>query len=445
MSNSLQTDADMTMLEISACRALNDYNMLCENDKVIVALSGGADSVALLDFLLRINDKFSIEIMAAHVNHNLRGAESDRDEAFVKELCKKYGIRLFVKSADIGKIAESEKISTELCGRNVRYNFFKELKEKYNAKIATAHTSSDNTETVLFNLARGCGLKGISGIQPVRDYIIRPLIYTTRAQVEDHCKIYNLSFVTDSSNLTDDYTRNRIRHNVVPTLREINPELNSTINRFGNLMCEIDDYLQYQTDEATEMVATQNGYDAEKISKLHPALKKAVIRKICNLSGCDAEYRHITLICENLSGGAVNLPSGKRAVIKQNLFRITDVSQDNDYAEFIKKFEPDSTFDFNNKKYSICYGNSKNLLRADLAEKDLFFRTRKQGDRFTLPFRKVTKSLKKLFNELKIPEEKRDKLLILTDGETIYWIEGIGVSEQGRSKEVYGITIKWSN
>ena len=161
--------------------AVKKYDMLKSGDRVIVALSGGADSVSLLDNLNDIKELYNLTIYAAHVNHLLRGAEAERDENFCKILCKKYDVELFIKKVDVRALAKQQKISEELCGRNVRYRFFAELSEKLNAKIATAHTMSDNAETLIYNIARGSGINGAGGISPVRGNIVRPLIEVTRS------------------------------------------------------------------------------------------------------------------------------------------------------------------------------------------------------------------------------------------------------------------------
>lgn len=425
-------------------KAIKTHNMLVAEDNVIVALSGGADSVALLHTLLSLKDLFKLNIMAAHINHNLRGEEADRDESFVRKLCKDNNVKLFVKSIDINKIAKDQKISTELCGRNERYNYFKELSVKYSAKIATAHTASDNAETVLFNLTRGSGLKGMTGIQPVRDYIIRPLICCTRQDIEEYCKENNLQFVTDSSNLTDDYTRNKIRHNVIPSLKEINSDIDNTILRTSCLFDDINDYISQQVEISISQAKTDYGYNAEFLSELHPALKNSVIHRICKDENIEVESSHIQLIANCLkNGGAVDLQGDKRAVVKQGLFRIISV-KNNEANNFRINFKNDISFEFNEKLYKVSTEESKNnkeLLNPELAEKNLYFRTRQSGDVFTLPHRNVTKTLKKLFNELKIPAELRDNLLVLTDGSVIYWIESIGASKQGICSDICGLKI----
>ena len=203
------------------------YSMTETGDEVIAALSGGADSVCLLLALNELKETLGIKLSAIHVNHCLRGNESDRDEQFCRDLCGRLRIPLICGRFNVKEEAENRKISTELAARDIRYRFFQE--NSSGKKIATAHTANDNAETVIFNLARGTGTKGIAGIPPVRGNIIRPLINVTRSQIENYLKEKNQEYVTDSTNLTDDYTRNIIRHIVIPVIEQINSSLFRTV------------------------------------------------------------------------------------------------------------------------------------------------------------------------------------------------------------------------
>ena len=195
-------------------KAIERFSLL-DNRNITVALSGGADSMALLSVLLEIKGEFSLNITAAHFNHRIRGAEADRDEAFVKEYCEKKGVELFLGSGDVPSYAKEQGLSLELAARELRYEFLKSVSK---GNVATAHTASDNAETVIFNLTRGSGAEGLCGIPPKRDIFIRPLILATREQIEEYCKENDIPFVNDSTNFCDDYTRNKIRHNVIPVL-----------------------------------------------------------------------------------------------------------------------------------------------------------------------------------------------------------------------------------
>ena len=208
--------------------------------KITVALSGGADSVALLYSLWFLKDELQIEVSACHVNHNLRGDESDGDEMFVRRMCRLLDIPLYVRNIKVLEHVGKHE-SVELVARKIRYDFFSELGA--NRLIATAHTASDNCETVLINLIRGTALSGMCGIPPKRDNIIRPLIDCTREDIEQFCKEHSLSFVTDSTNLSTDYTRNKLRINIIPELKKINPSLMASISRMSQSVALDDLYL----------------------------------------------------------------------------------------------------------------------------------------------------------------------------------------------------------
>ena len=204
--------------------------MINKGDTVIAALSGGADSVALLYVLYSLKNELGFSLAACHVNHNLRGEESDGDERFVRRMCRFLDIPLYVASIKVNDLRQKHD-SLEECARRLRYEFFDSISR--GKLIATAHTASDNCETILINMVRGTALSGICGIPVKRDNIIRPLLYNTRGDIERYCTENSLDYVTDSTNLSDDYTRNKIRHKVVPLLREINPALFGAISRLS--------------------------------------------------------------------------------------------------------------------------------------------------------------------------------------------------------------------
>ncbi|MDD6848421.1 MAG: tRNA lysidine(34) synthetase TilS [Oscillospiraceae bacterium] len=422
---------------------IRKFNMLKKGDRVVVALSGGADSVSLLNVLLTLKDKLHIEVMAAHLNHNLRGDEAKRDENFVKNLCKKSNVKLFCESYNVAEISKKEKISTELCGRNLRYEFFEKLHLEHNAKIATAHTSSDNAETVVFNLIRGTGLKGMGGIVPVRDYIIRPLIEVSREQVETYCNFYNIHYVTDSTNLTNDYTRNKIRHEILPKIKEINPNFERTVGGNSPIFLNAFDFISNQSDTIIERAKTEKGYRIDMINSLDYSVKTTLLSSLCKIHFTELNSCHMEQLIHCLNfGGSVDLPNNIRAICKQNLLRFADMSKEIVPFEEIN-FSENLNFSYNCKHYSvkeINLDNSKDILDKS-SIKGAVIRTRKEGDTFTLPHRKVTKTLKKLFNEMKIPAESRNNLLLVANGSTVLWIEGIGVSAQGICKDKKGIKI----
>ena len=429
---------------------LTTHEMLKSSDKVIVALSGGADSVALLSVLLSLKDKLSIEIFAAHVNHNLRGEESVRDEAFVKKLCEDKGVELFLRSVDVNALCTESGESFETVGRRVRYEFFEELINEKGALVATAHTLSDSLETALFNMTRGASFSGLSSIPYKRGRIIRPLLDVTRDEIERYIGENSLKYVDDSTNLDAEIcSRNKIRHKVIPVLKDINKAAEENFVRLRESLLQADDFIKEEAQKLIEKAEVSYGFDATELSKSHPALKSYALKLIIESSGAGYDSRHIALMGDMLSSqGSVDLIGGFTAVIKQGVLRI--VSEEplkKEEIVFSNKLE----FIRNNKVYSvkelteeeIVYRNlSTKVISCDKISFGTVFRTRQEGDRFAPLKRGITKDLRKLQNELKIPAEQRDNLLLLQNDGEILWAEGIGVSEVGRYKGSNGILIE---
>ncbi len=415
-----------------AIKSICDFSLIDNGDRIIVALSGGADSVALLHFLNSIKEEYNLSLYACHINHMIRGVEADSDEFFVRSLCDDYDIELFVKKIDVLSLSQSQKISLELCGRNVRYEFFKQLSAQLDAKVATAHTSSDNVETVLYNIARGTSLSGLCGIKPKRDYIVRPLIGCTREDVEQYCVDNHLEYVTDSTNLTDDYTRNNIRHNAVPILKSINPDLCSAVNRMCYNITATKEFIDKYSIKEINRCKTSYGYLSEKLLSLDTAILSNVLYLICKDHGLSVSQKHIELIKDALSNcGCVDLGDDFRAVCKQGTLRIIKAHTVADVYEC--KFKEYQHIEYISKKElnNINKNFLKDCINRDIITDDTVVRTRKEGDSFTFFDRKVTKSVKKLMNEMKIPTEKRSSLLLVANGSTVLWLQGVGVSKQG--------------
>lgn len=447
--------------------AIKRYNMICRGDRILAALSGGADSVTLLHYLFIYKDILGITVEAAHVNHMLRGKEADRDELFCRSLCENMGIKLHVKRADVRKIAKDKGLSEELCGRNIRYEFFDEIVNNSGMKIATAHTLSDSIETMIFNLARGTGLKGLCGIPPVRKNIIRPLINCYRSDIENYCKEHNLDYVTDSTNLEDDYSRNFIRHNILPQLKNINIEADKAIGRTIGWLRDDENYLSSMAGDMLEKIKIDdNKYDIHDLIDCPVPIKRRVIAKILNNSCGNISSEHI-LELENLLNktGSVNLPKDLKAKIKDGFLIITPQNEDiNNSARFnecmIKQGESiqfgEKTIYLQNlsiKDYNyLKFINKKlfyNCFDCDMIYGDYKCRTRLDGDYYHPLLKGCGKSLKKLFNELKISKEERTKRLILCDNNGIIWVEGIGIDERvkitDKTKNIVLININGNN
>lgn len=304
--------------------AIGDYNMLGEpennNASVTVALSGGADSVALLYAMLDLQKEHNITVRACHVNHRLRGAESDKDEEFVRRLCQNLEVELTVRSVDVKSLQKKHQ-SIEETARSARYSFFAELP----GKIATAHTASDNAETIMLNLIRGTGLKGLCGIPPVRGNIIRPLIWCERFEIETFCRNRNLDYVTDSTNFSYEFTRNKVRLSLMPLIKEINPSFDCGITRMCNALREDSDYLE----NLALSVLRNDGCGVKKLKSLEkPILNRIIIALLSNNNISPSSLR-ISQIAEIIANecGKINLEKHKFAVIEDETLKIVTIPQ----------------------------------------------------------------------------------------------------------------------
>ncbi len=417
--------------------AIRKYDMLSSGDSVIVALSGGADSMSLLHVLLSLKDELSISVSAAHVNHCLRGEESDGDEHFVRSVCENLCIKLHVLRADIA--AESEKTGegTEECGRRIRYEFFNSIDEA--SKIATAHTQSDNLETVLLNLTRGSGLNGLCGIPPVRGRVIRPLIGCARAEVLKYCGDNGITYVTDKSNLENDYNRNKIRNLVVPHLMQINPAVEAAVGRCAESLREDEGCLSSLAAGLLHEAETEKGYQSSRLLQAHPSIRKRAVNMLLRERMTEKPQKHHIDLIDNAlkEGGAVQTQNNVSAVVKNGLLTFTvDVKHlepwrteiNGDTAVFPYGTIRISIFNISalNRSQKICKRVLANCLDYDKINSKSFFRSRQEGDRITQPRGGCTKTLKKLFNEKGIPVEKRNGIVVLADDEGVLWVEGYG-------------------
>ena len=399
--------------------------MIAGGDTVTVALSGGADSVALAMALLEIRKKLQFDLRAVHINHNLRGDEANRDEQFVRDFCKTYEISLDVFSIDVGEIAQTRKESVELVAREERYRIFKST----TGKVATAHTLDDCAETLIFNITRGSGLRGLCSIPPVRDNIIRPLIECERAQIEHYLKSKNQQFVTDSTNLTDDYTRNKIRHNVIPTLKEINSAFLLSVGRLTDTAVSLDRFVKSQAKRLIDA-------DLPMLRSADDIILAEWVRLRCEGFGATPDYNHTKSAIDVIKNGG-------KTQICDNLFLQTTrekvVFTSKPAPPFCVPFSlgkvktPHSTIliekielnKINNLLFNSCVDYDK------IIEHNIVIRSRKEADKIRIPKRNCTKLLRKVYNEKHILPSNRSRLAIIArdDGEII-WAEEVGVDQK---------------
>ena len=416
------------------------HSMFAGVDNLIVGFSGGADSVCLLHLLHRFQNEFSYSLTAVHVNHGIRGDEAKRDADFAKSFCEENGISFKLIEIECVKLAEENKISLEEAGRKARYEAFNGLCND-KSKIATAHNQNDNAETLIFNLSRGSSLKGACGIPYGRNNIVRPILDCSREEIEGYCKENCLSFVTDSTNLSDDYSRNKIRHNVLPVMSELNSDFLNKITQFCNDCADIESFLDsYSDKQLNKATISENYYDAFYISSLEKAIATRVLISAFNkFSTVTLERHQILALFELLTnGGRLQIKGDIFAEVKQGKLRFFYLTNDLK-TDSVDNLEIPFEVSFNNYtiKCELTDCSKKinrlsldNLIDFDKINGKLFLRSRISGDRITLRKRNVTKSLKKLFCEENVPLELRDSIPVLCDENGVVWVYGFGVNKR---------------
>ena len=403
---------------------IKQFDMLKKGDSVVIGLSGGADSVTLAHILLRLREKYSLELSAVHINHNIRAEGALNDQHFVENFCEKYSLPLKVYSLDIKGYAEKNSLTLEEAGRQCRYKAFKEANAD---KTAVAHNLNDNAETMIMRLCRGTGLKGMGGILPVRDDIIRPLIMCSRSEIEQYCEENSLSYCTDETNLETEYTRNKIRHLILPVLEEINPGAISILGKNAFLFRQENELIEKIADEAYKKYRKDNTLDVEGLLSAEPVIRYRVFRQACEdaVGLKDIAFEHIEII-----DSLLDKPSGKRVDLPKGL----SVVKDGGSLAFVKRHK---SFDIEIKTGVPVNVNGRNYLlsKDKLPDRPYIgikcdtdgewrIRTRLVGDIFMRGDGRRIK-LKKFFNDKKIPVSKRDEIMLLAKGNFVYFADGI--------------------
>lgn len=428
------------------------HDMLKQEDKVIVGVSGGADSVCLLFVLLKLRDKIGFSIVVVHVNHEIREWDAKRDEDFVKEICDTYHLPFVLYRKKVELIAKNRKQSMEEAGREVRIEAFYEAMEQYNGtKIALAHHMNDNAETLLMNLARGTKMKGLGGIRPVNGVVIRPLLCVKRAEVEQYLSDKEISYCTDSTNATDDYTRNRVRNHVIPFLeQEVNREAVSHINQLMEQAREVEAYLEGEVTKWYGLAVREEKKSHTCVIYEQPCLEMPPIfvsmvmkRAMIFLSEQEKDITagHLESMLELLkkqTGRRLDLPYGIRAERCYEGIKLRSDTAIEPQAAICEKIEfaspwmitlpfkqfvyhifekPNETWKPDEKTYTKWFD-------YDIIKSSLVIRTRKMGDYVTLDKKGNKQKLKQYFINEKIPREERDNILLIAEGSHILWIVG---------------------
>ena len=415
------------------------YNLPLTGRTVAVGVSGGADSMALLHVLLELKDEYKLNVIACHVNHGIRGETADRDEMFVIKECEKLGVEVHVLSADVPGGAEREHLGVEEYGRRLRYEFFNSVAD--DVIIATAHTLSDRCETLIFNITRGTSVKGLCSIPAVRDNIVRPLIDCTRDEIEKYCADNSIEYITDETNFEDIYSRNRIRLNVIPELKKLNPSLEKSFFRLIGNAEEENDFISELSKQITDKAKKKDGYDAGLISCQHSAVAKRVIAEIITAeTGLVPESIHILQVVDILGGGKTEIIGNTVVEVCNGVLRI------NPKADIISAWEFDFTSFFAETpsgmvKAQILHKNKlplKQFVHNKVLDYDsicggLIIRNRRPGDKIKLAGSSCTKTLKKLFSEKHL--ENRNNIPVLADELGVCWVQGLGCADRCKIKE----------
>ncbi len=381
--------------------------------RIVCAVSGGADSMALLWGLYLLKDSLKLNLSAAHFNHRLRGEESDRDEAFVQDFCAGYDIPFVSGSAQVTAGAKG----LEAAAREARYAFLKNLP----GKIATAHTADDNAETILMHLVRGTGLKGLGGIAPVNGNLIRPMLHITRAEVLAFLQEYSIPYVEDSSNSGDDFLRNRLRHHVMPLLKQENPSLSQNLTAMALRLRQDEQAL---TAEA-EKQCTDNVY---LLRQMEPAIRSRVLNQLLLQAGVkEPEGLHIAameklVFSQNPSARAA-FPN--HVVMARNYDTIKPLDGKITLAQ--QAVTCPGVYEISGMRLTFSPNQSEERTTTSFAftpKGNMVLRSRNAGD--TVRLLGGTKSLKKLFIDEKIPAAKRDAIPVLADEEGVLAVVGIG-------------------
>lgn len=429
------------------------YAMIAPGDVVLVALSGGADSTALLHVLSRLAVKLRFRVCACHVHHGLRGADADADAEHAGRFAGSLGLFFSLQRADVRAHAREHKLSLEEAAREVRYHLLAQAAQACGAnRIATGHTADDQAETVLLNLLRGAGPTGLSGIPPLRGSIIRPLIEVTREDVEQYCQAESITYRTDQSNRDLRFTRNRIRHRVLPALREIQPRVTEALCRLADIMRAEDEFIAAQA--RTQLERFEQSGDTlggltlpiAEFAQLHPALRRRLARAaIVRAKGDDREIEMdrvealVNLLISGRTGARVQLPGGlsaSRAYRQVTIARPEGVPP-SPAGEWELPVPGEVGIRDLGYAFKASLSTSRRLpgdshtalIDAAKVAEPLRLRTWRPGDRITPLGMRQTVKLQDLFVNAKVPRARRSRIPLLLCGNRIAWVVGHRLSD----------------
>lgn len=425
----------MLMLLDKVRATIEDNSLLEYGDSVICAVSGGADSICLLHIMNTLKSEYGLRLYIANVNHLIRGEESDRDSRFVKAIAKAADIDFFYREYDVRKIASERKIGEEECGRELRYEFFRELSQKLGgAKIATAHNLNDNAETILFRMARGTSPKGLCGIKYKRDNIVRPLLDVSRGEIERYLKANSITWCEDSTNSIPIYARNKIRLNVMPQLREISSSAEEKIVSVSRLIWQDNSFIEDYTKEQEKVCIEGNDLILEPFLKLHPSIKRRITTTILKKWGVkeiSAEKVESFLNYVQKDTGKVFDINGKIFARKSYERIVTFAPEES--KEFCAVLDEGKSVITDKWKLCMYYSdeiirkrnNSVAIFDADKICGPFTVTYRRDGDRISIKGLNGSKKISDIFTDEKIDISERNFIPVVRKDDDIIYIGGI--------------------
>ncbi len=462
------TDSFISQFQRKVLDTIRNSYLIEQEEGVVVGLSGGYDSVCLLHVLNSLSETLQIKLYAVHINHMLRGIEANADEHYAAELCRELGIPFSAIQVDVGAIAKERGISLEEAGRDVRYReFYKYVQTVGAAKIAVAHNRNDQAETVMMHIIRGSATAGLVGMEYKRGIIIRPILDITRAEIENYCREAGLSPRTDSSNLSEEFTRNRVRLGLLPYINEnFGINIVDSLCRLSVHAAEDNSFIdQCAYDVFSNVICNKNmgmiEMKAEKLSALAPAIRNRVFKlALVHVAGSSTginsiHYRSLSeLVIKGRTGAQAELPGGIRAIYSYGILKIIDsgtVLMDDEPIDFhgildipgtiwIPELNAEVTATIQSYNHidnylSLGYNPFMQFFDYEMMNKGINIRNRQKGDVFKPLKSNGTKRLKEYFIDSKIPREQRDKMPLLCIGNEVIWVIGDKISDKFRVTE----------
>lgn len=450
------------ILKDKVLTTIKEYNLIEENDNILVGVSGGPDSMALLYILLEIKELIPFNIHIAHVNHGVRGEDAKADQLFVEEIAKKLSLPYYTKNVNMIQYGKDKGISSEEAGRELRYGFFREILVSLGGgKIAVAHNMNDQAETLIMRFLRGTGIDGLKGMDFITKDIIRPILGIDRREIETYILDNKIDTVLDKTNLESIYSRNKVRLELIPYIEEnFNPNIVNTLWRTSRISSIDSEFLEESSEERYNIIVKSQDkhsiiLDSDKLLKEHKSIQQRIIRSC--ISKVNGSLQGIT---ETQVSSVINLfqasNTGKEVHLSNGIVAKTSYGDliiekniNKDVNRYLYKLKSpgvnnleDIGYSFNieifpmDKGFTIDKEKNTRYFDFDVVKGDLFVRNRLEGDRLTPFGMRGTKKLKDYFIDEKVPKETRDKIPLIVDDENILWVVGY------RTNDIYKVTKK---